>query len=208
MFKVYGRANSINVRKVLWMAAELGLPFDREDWGRGYRPTSDAAYKALNPFGVVPTVDDDGYVLRESNAIVRYLAVKHGRDDLYPQTDLKTRFAIEAWMDWSSGDLYDPMRAVVHGLVFKTPGTTEPELISKGAAAWAVKMQMLEDHLAAGGPYLMGDAFTIADIPVGLGVNRWFAIDFEKPHLPATAAYYDKLAERESYRLYGRNGTP
>ena len=208
MFKVYGRANSINVRKVLWMAAELGLPFDREDWGRGYRPTSDAAYKALNPFGVVPTVDDDGYVLRESNAIVRYLAVKHGRDDLYPQTDLKKRFAIEAWMDWSSGDLYDPMRAVVHGLVFKTPGTTEPELIRKGAAAWAVKMQMLEDHLAVGGPYLMGDAFTIADIPVGLGVNRWFAIDFEKPHLPATAAYYDKLAERESYRLYGRNGTP
>lgn len=208
MFKIYGRANSINVRKVLWMAAELGLPYEREDWGRGFRPTSDPVYKSLNPFGVVPTVDDDGYVLRESNTIVRYLAVKHGRDDLYPQGDLRKRFSIETWMDWSSSDLYDPMRAVVHGLVFKTPGTTEPELIRKGAVAWAVKMQMLEDHLAAGGPFLMGDAFTIADIPIGLGVNRWFAIDFEKPHFPATAAYYDRLAERAGYREHGRNGTP
>ena len=209
MLTVYGRASSSNVQAVMWTIAELGLDHTRLDYGHKFGGNKTPEYLTMNPNGLVPVlVDGDGPPLFESAAIVRYLAVKHGRDDLYPQTDLKTRFAIEAWMDWSSGDLYDPMRAVVHGLVFKTPGTTEPELIRKGAAAWAVKMQMLEDHLAVGGPYLMGDAFTIADIPVGLGVNRWFAIDFEKPHLPATAAYYDKLAERESYRLYGRNGTP
>ena len=90
MLKIYGRANSINVRKVLWTVEEIGLPFTREDWGRGYRPTSDPEFLKLNPFAVVPVIDDDGFILRESHAISRYLAAKHGRTDLYP-TDPKTR---------------------------------------------------------------------------------------------------------------------
>ena len=90
MFKVYGRANSINVRKVLWMLDEVGQPYSREDWGRGYRPTSEAEFKTVSNFGVVPVVSDDGFILRESQSIVRYLANKHARHDLYP-ADLKTR---------------------------------------------------------------------------------------------------------------------
>ena len=85
MLKVYGRANSINVRKVLWMLGELGLAYEREDWGRGYRPTDDPAFRDINPFGVVPVIDDGDFRLRESNTIVRYLADKHGRADLYPE---------------------------------------------------------------------------------------------------------------------------
>ena len=84
MLKIYGRANSINVRKVLWLVEEIGLEYDREDWGRGYRPTSDQEFKRINPFEVVPAIDDDGFTLRESNTIVRYLATKHARADLYP----------------------------------------------------------------------------------------------------------------------------
>ena len=101
MLKVYGRANSINVRKVLWMLGELGLPYEREDWGRGYRPTSDQVFRAINPVGVVPVIDDGDFRLRESNTIVRYLAEKHGRADLYPK-DLRQRARVEAWMDWAS----------------------------------------------------------------------------------------------------------
>lgn len=207
MLKVYGRANSINVRKVLWVIEEIGLAYDREDWGRGFKSTSEPAYKALNPFGVVPTIDDDGFILRESNTIVRYLCLKHGRDDLFPQAT-EQRFRIEEWMDWASTDVYSEIRPVAHGLVFKTPGNTDPDMINRGIRDWGAKMQMLEEHLAANGNYMMGDAFTIADIPIGLAVNRWFAIDFEKPALPATMAYYDRLAERAPYRLHGRNGTP
>ncbi|HUS97336.1 MAG TPA: glutathione S-transferase family protein [Hyphomicrobiaceae bacterium] len=207
MLKIYGRANSINVRKALWVADEIGLTYDREDWGRGYRPTTDPEYKRVNPFEVVPTIDDDGYILRESSTIVRYLATKHGREDLFP-TSMQDRFSIEAWMDWGSNDLYDFARPVVHGLVFKTPGFEDPKLIRQGAENWAKRMRMLEDYLANHGPFLMGDTFTIADIPAGLVVNRWYAIDFEKPDFPATKAYYDRLAERPAYRTHGRNGTP
>jgi glutathione S-transferase len=207
MLKIYGRANSINVRKVLWVADEIGIAYDREDWGRGYRPVTDPEYKRLNRFERVPTIDDDGFILRESNTIVRYLTTKHGRTDLFP-TDLQARFRVEAWMDWASNDLYEHIRPVVHALVFKTPGYEDPEIAKKGAQNWGKAMQMLEDQLASSGPFLMGDAFTIADIPAGLSVNRWFAIDFEKPAFPAISAYYDRLAERIPYQAHGRNGTP
>jgi glutathione S-transferase len=205
MLKVYGRANSINVRKVLWMLGELGLPYEREDWGRGFRPTADPAFRAINPVGVVPVIDDGEFRLRESNAIVRYLAAKHDRVDLYPK-DLRQRATVESWMDWASTELAEGMRPVFHALVVKNPAYAG--MVEAAAKTWAAQMQVLDDHLAKGTLYVMGEAFTVGDIPVGLVVNRWFSIDFAKPDLKAVQAYYDRLAERAPYRAHGRNGTP
>jgi glutathione S-transferase len=213
MLKVYGRANSINVRKVLWMLGELGLPYEREDWGRGYRPTADPVFRAINPVGVVPVIEDGdpgsgsgaGFRLRESNTIVRYLADKHGRADLYPK-DLRPRATVESWMDWASTEFYGGMRPVFHALVVKNPAYAG--MVEGAAKEWAGQMQVLDDHLANNGPYVAGQAFTIGDIPVGLVVNRWYSIDFAKPEFKAVAAYYDRLAERPPYREHGRNGTP
>lgn len=205
MLKVYGRANSINVRKVLWMLDEVGEKFEREDWGRGYRPTEDPEFRKINPVGVVPVIDDGDFRLRESNTIVRYLADKHNRADLYPK-DLQTRATIESWMDWASTDFGNGMRPVFHGLVVKNPAFADK--IEAGAKEWAGQMRVLDDHLAAGNSYVMGGAFTIGDIPVGLVVNRWFSIPFGKPEFNAVSAYYNRLAERPPYRAHGRNGTP
>jgi glutathione S-transferase len=206
MLKVYGRANSINVRKVLWMLEEVGAKYEREDWGRGYRPTSDPVFRKINPMGVVPVIDDGDFRLRESNTIVRYLATKHDRKDLYP-TDLKTRATLEAWMDLASTDMANGMRPVFHGLIVKNPAFADQ--VEGGIKEWAGHLQILDDHLAANGPYVMGKSFTIGDIPVGLVVNRWYTIPFEKPQqFKAVAAYYDLLAERSGYKAHGRNGTP
>jgi glutathione S-transferase len=206
MLKIYGRANSINVRKVLWIATELGLPYTREDWGRGYRPLTDPVFQALNPIGGVPVVDDAGLILRESNVIVRYLADKHQRADLYP-TDTPTRTTIDAWLDWAGSDLYWGVRPVFLSKVVQPP-PYDPQTIEAGARDWTDKMRRLDRHLAHSGGFLTGPAFTIADIPTGLVVNRWFALDFDKPVLPAVSAYYDRLTERPAYREHGRNGTP
>jgi len=207
MLKIFGRANSINVRKVLWTADEIGIPYTREDWGRGFRPTNDPEFLKINPFGVVPAIDDDGFILRESHAISRYLATKHGRTDLYP-TDPKQRAQVDAWMDWGQTDLYQGIRAPFLGLVVKMPAFQDQKLIDAGIAEWTRQMQLLEDYLAGHGPFLMGDNFTLADVPVGLVVNRWFSIPIDKPELKAVSAYYDRLAERPAYRQHGRNGTP
>jgi glutathione S-transferase len=205
MLKVYGRANSINVRKALWMLEEVGEKYEREDWGRGFRPTDDPEFRKINPVGVVPVIDDGDFRLRESNSIVRYLAEKHGRADLYPK-DLRTRATIESWMDWASTDFANGMRPVFHGLVVKNPAFAN--MVEAGAKEWAGQMKVLDQHLVSGGPYVMGRTFTIADIPVGLVVNRWFSIPFAKPEFRLVSAYYDKLAERPGYKAHGRNGTP
>lgn len=207
MIRIYGRANSINVRKVLWMCAEVDEPFEREDWGRGFRPTSEPGFQKVSAFGVVPVIDDGGFILRESNTIVRYLAAKHGRADLYP-TEIKARAGVELWMDWAATDIYTAIRPVFLGQVMKLPAFADPKAIEAGRVEWNRQMQLLEGHLAGSGRHVAGDAFTIADIPVGLVVNRWSAIDFDKPRLPAVTAYYDRLAERPGYRTHGRNGTP
>jgi glutathione S-transferase len=205
MLKVYGRANSINVRKVLWMLGELGLDYEREDWGRGFRTTNDPAFQKINPVGVVPVIDDGDFRLRESNTIVRYLASKHGRADLYP-TELKARALTEAWMDWGSTEAASGMRPVFHALVVKNP--VYAGMVDAGIQEWGTQMRVLDDHLSANGPYVTGKAFTVGDIPVGLIVNRWYAIDFKKPDFKALQTYYDRLAERPPYRAHGRNGTP
>lgn len=207
MLKIYGRANSINVRKVLWTVEEIELPYTREDWGRGFKPTTDPEFLKINPFGLVPAIDDDGVVLRESHAIARYLASKQGRTDLYP-ADLAQRAQVEAWMDWGQTELASGARAPFLGLVVKMPAFQDPKLIESSIAEWTRQMQLLDAYLSKHGPYLMGDSFTLADIPAGLVVNRWFSIPFDKPELKAVSAYYDRLFERPAYRQHGRNGMP
>ncbi|MCL4764692.1 MAG: glutathione S-transferase family protein [Hyphomicrobiaceae bacterium] len=207
MLKIYGRANSINVRKVLWTADEIGLQYTREDWGRGFRPTTEPEFLKVNPFALVPVIDDDGFVLRESHAIVRYLAAKHVRTDLYP-AGLARRAEVEAWMDWGQTELHQGARAPFLGLVVKMPAFQDPKMIEFGIAEWTRQMEMLDSYLAGHGPYLMGEDFTLADVPAGLSVNRWFSVPFDKPELKAVSAYYDRLAERPAYRRHGRNGTP
>jgi glutathione S-transferase len=205
MLKVYGRANSINVRRVLWMLDEVGETYEREDWGRGFKPTDSPEFRKINPVGVVPVIDDGNFRLRESNAIVRYLAEKHGRSDLYPK-GLQQRALVESWMDWSSTDFANGMRPVFHALVVKNPAYSNQ--VEGAIKEWSGQMQVLEQHLTGSGPYVMGKTFTIGDIPVGMVVNRWYSIPFQKSEFKAVAAYYDRLAERPAYRAHGRNGTP
>ena len=126
MLKVYGRANSINVRKVLWMLDELGLKYEREDWGRGFRPTDDPVFRKINPVGVVPVIDDGDFRLRESNTIVRYLADKHGRADLYAK-DPQQRATIEVL----DGLGLDRVRGR-HAPRLSRPGREEPSLCQHG----------------------------------------------------------------------------
>ncbi len=208
MLKIYGRPDSLNVRKVLWLCHEIGIDYERSDWGRNYRPTTDPAFTALSIFGVVPVVDDEGLILRESNTILRYLASKHGRHDLYP-TDLRQRAGVELWMDYASVDLANGMRPVFQGGSLGIMPHALPENVAAGKADWNKQFTRVNATLAErGGPYMAGASFTLADIPIGLMVHRWQFLDFEKPTLDAVNAYYQLLSEREGYRKYVRNGTP
>ena len=208
MLRILGRANSFNVRKVLWACDEIGIPYEREDYGRGFRPTNTPEFLVLNPVGQVPCVIDDGFVMRESHAIIRYLAAKHGAKTLFPD-DLKERQRIEAWMDWIAYDVTHSMRGAFLGGQLKEPPWNNEWFVSQGRKDLTVQMKLVGDHLAVNGPYLLGTSFTLSDIAMGLVVNRWFSLaELVRPEYPALTAYYTLLTERPAYRAHGRNGLP
>ena len=208
MLKILGRSNSINVRKVLWLCAELDLAHEHEEWGR--EPLSLAApeFRALNPNGLVPVVLDDGFVLWESNAICRYLAARHGRADLLP-VELRERARVEQWMDWQTTELNNAWCYAFLGLVRMSPRHTDAAAIAASLVAWNRHMAMLEAQLAKTGAYVAGTTFTLADIVIGLATHRWRSTPMaDRPNLPAVLTYEARLFERPGYRLHVRNGTP
>ncbi len=206
--RILGRANSFNVRKLLWLCDELGLLFEREDWGRGFRPASSGEFLRLNPQGQIPVVLDGGLVLRESQAILRYLCLKHGAEALYPSPP-ERRVRVEQWMDWVAYDLTHAMRgAFLGGQMGEAPWNNE-WFVAQGRSDFTHCMRLLEDELSDGRPHICGEGFTLADIPLGLVVNRWFAVTgFDKPALPKVAAYFERLSERPAFLRHGRNGLP
>ncbi len=207
MLRILGKPTSINVRKVLWTCAELALPHEFEAWGTGYRDTNTPEFLALNPNALVPVVVDGDAVLWESNTICRYLAGKHGRDDLLARDPL-ARARVEQWMDWQGGDMNNAWRYAYMGLVRNSPAHQDAAAIAASAASWNRHMGILERQLAQAGDFVTGPTFTLADIGLGLAVNRWFLTPIARPELPHVQAYYDRLAERPGYREHGRNGSP
>ncbi|MBC8051047.1 MAG: glutathione S-transferase [Chitinophagales bacterium] len=207
MLKIYGRANSINVRKVLWAADEIGVEYSREDWGRGFRPVSDAEFAEINPLGLIPAIDDDGFSLSESNTIIRYLAGKHGRADLLPLSP-QPRATVERWMDWQATDMNNSWFPAFFALVVKSPLPGGQEVVDASIAKWTANMARVEAQLAATGAHICGADFTLADIGIGLAVHRWFSTPLERPDLSAVSAYYERLSLRPAYIPHGRNGLP
>jgi glutathione S-transferase len=207
MLEILGRSSSINVRKVLWLCAELALPFRQEAWGTGFRSTNLPEFLALNPNGLVPVIRDGAFVLWESNAICRYLAARQGRDDLLPG-DLQSRAIVEQWIDWQATELNDAWRYAFMGLVRKSPAHGDPAAIAASIEQWNRRMTMLGARLEQTGAYVAGETFTLADIGIGVSTHRWFATPIDRPALPAVDAYYERLSTRPGFREHVRNGSP
>ena len=198
MLKIWGRTNSVNVKKVLWCAEELGVAFERIDAGGAYGVVNDAAYRQMNPNGLVPCIQDDDLVLWESNAIVRYLCAKHGPGVLYAD-DPAQRAAADKWMDWTSSSLVVPFRAVFWNLV-RTPAEQKDEAaIAKGLEECSALLPRV-DRALADQPYLSGDQFGMGDIPLGCFAYGWFEMPIERPALPNLEAWYRRLTERPAFR--------
>jgi glutathione S-transferase len=207
MLKILGKSASINVRKVLWLCEELGLGYEQEQYGSGFKPTDTPGFKAMNPNAMVPVLVEDGFVLWESNAICRYLAGRAQRFDLLPGSP-KERALVEKWMDWQATELNNSWRYAFMALVRESAAHRDPMAIEAGVQEWNRHMRIVEEQLLRTGAFMTGEEFTLADIVIGLSANRWFMTPMQRPKLPAVEAYYERLSERPGYRMHGRNGTP
>lgn len=207
MLTILGKASSINVRKVLWTCGEIKLAYQREDWGSGFQSTENPGFLALNPNAMVPVIKDENFVLWESNTICRYLADKHGRHDLLP-TLAQGRAQVEQWMDWQATELNNSWRYAFLALVRLNPAYSDPEQRQASIQSWNRHMGILERQLNSTGTFVAGNTFTLADVVMGLSVNRWWMTPMDKPDYPAVAAYYQRLSQRPAFMEHGRNGTP
>ena len=195
---IWGRDNSVNVQKVLWCCEELGIEYKRVDAGMSFGVVNTPEYRALNPNSLVPTLDEDGFVLWESNTIVRYLAATHARGSLWPE-DPKARARAEQWMDWQNSTYWPAMRPLFMGLVRTEPAKRDPQALETHRLAVLKLMEILDAHLQSHA-YMGGDAFTMGDIPVGCGVWRWMGMPIERPALPNLQRWFDALAQRPAFR--------
>jgi glutathione S-transferase len=201
---IWGRTTSSNVMKVLWGLVELDLPFERTDAGGAFGRTDTPEYRAMNPTGLVPTLQEGSFALWESNAILRYLAHAHGgTSPLWPAAP-QARGSIDRWMDAQQTVLNRPMSQVFWGLV-RTPADQRDlaaiaAAIEETAKAWRIIEPALSRH-----DYIAGPAFTLCDIPWGVHAHRWFGMDYlglSRPELPALRVWYDRLCQRRGYQQH------
>jgi glutathione S-transferase len=198
MLHIWGRLSSLNVRKVVWAAQEVGVAFSRSDAGMAFGVVNTPAYRALNPNGVVPTLQDGELVLWESNVIVRYLCAKYAPDTLYPQ-DLAQRFDAERWMDWQQTSLVGPASPAFLQWIRTPAERRDLQAIARSVAATEPLLDQLDAHLATRA-YLAGDHFTMADIPVACDVHRWFGLPQPRPALPHLQRWFDAILQRPATR--------
>ena len=200
MIKIWGRKNSINVQKVLWCCDEFKIPYQRVDAGVQPSDLDTSTYLALNPNGLVPTIEDGKFVLWESNAIVRYLAAKYGSENFWP-TNPETRASADRWMDWHMSTLWTHMRPMFIQLVRNTPDKRDQTIIDAAQQNTLAALKILDAHLGAN-HYVAGAAFTIGDIPVGAATHRWMSFPIKRPALPHLEAWYARLGERHAYQQH------
>lgn len=196
--KIWGRHTSINVQKVLWTCDELGIAYDRIDRGGSYAGLDTPEYREMNPNSRIPVIEDEGFVLWESNTIVRYLADKHGHGTLYPASR-RERADAERWMDWQICHILPGLVTMFFGLVRTAPKDRDSTAIEEARVRTEAFWRILDTHLA-GRAFVTGDTFTMGDIPIGAFAYRWLALPIERPALPGLQAWYERLAARPAYR--------
>ncbi|NQV83270.1 MAG: glutathione S-transferase family protein [Rhodospirillales bacterium] len=198
MVKVLGRKTSVNVQKVMWLAAEIGLDVERVDIGGNFGGNKTPEYLAKNPNGLVPTLEDGDFVLWESHTICRYLAEKYGTAPWAPE-DATGRALAGQWMDWYITKLHAPMTVIFWALIRTAPEDRDMEAVT-AAIAQAAELWTLVDAQLAGADFMTGNAPTLADIPVGCAVSRWYAMDVKRPSLPNLEAWHARLKDRPAYQ--------
>ncbi len=201
MLKIWGRISSINVRKVVWAAQECAVPFERIEAGAAFGVVKTLEFLAKNPNGLIPMIEDEGFVLWESNAIVRYLCATYAPERLYP-LPLPARFDAERWMDWQQTTFNPASRGAFMQLIRTAPEQRQPAVIEQSIAATEALLAMLDAHLSQRA-YMCGDQFTMADIALGCELHRWSGLPLPQAALAAhthVKRWYASLLARPAAR--------
>ncbi len=199
MLKVWGRNTSVNVQKVMWTIAELGLPHERIDAGGAFGKTDTPEYLAMNPNKLIPTLQDGDFSIFESSAIVRYLVRKHGTGNLLPANEQEAARA-DQWMEWATTTLYPDITTSIFLGLIRTPVKDRNTAAIETSIQRAGERLGILDRILGDRPYILGDKLTVADIPAGGMMYRYYTLPIARPGLPNVEAWYARLSQRPQYR--------
>ncbi len=190
----WGRRSGFHTRKVIWTLQELDLPFDLIEAGHGIVPT--AEFTARNPNTLAPVIDEGGIIVWESNVIVRYLCARYSAGRLFPDADLQARFRAKQWMDWNATTLWPALRPICHDATRggSLPAADRESRIGE-IGRW---LNVMEQQLGVTA-YLAGDAFTMADIPAALSIDRWFALGPDDGTRPRLRRWWSNVIARPAF---------
>ena len=200
MLTIWGRKNSINVQKVLWCCGELGLKYERIDAGMEHGVNNTPEYRAMNPNGLVPTINYDGFILWESHAILRYLSGIHGLGTLWPGTPRAFAEA-DRWLEWYDTTLWLNLRPVFWNLVRIAPEKRDVALVDESIKRLAANLVIADAHLAKN-RYFGGKQFTMGDIPMGVAAFRWFNLPLNRPQLKNLETWFGRVSERPAFKAH------
>ena len=198
MLRIWGRISSVNVQKVVWCCDEVSLPYERIDAGGAFGLNDTPEYLAMNPNGLVPVIDEDGFILYESNAITRYLAAKHGAGTLWPD-DPRARADVDRWMEWQSTGYTPAMVQAFWGLV-RTPPEKRDNAAIEASRAKSEKLSAVLDRHLAGREFIAGNAFSPAEIVIGCDAHRWLGLPLARESRPNLERWYASLKSRPGAR--------
>ena len=196
--RIWGRLTSVNVQKVVWCADELGLGYERIDAGGKFGVNDTPRYLAMNPNGLVPVIEDDGFVMAESNAIVRYLVARHRAAALWPE-DLRCRAEVDRWMEWTSTEYTPAMRDAFWQLIRTAPEKRDAAVV-EGSRAKGERLSGILDALLGSRAYVAGETFTAADIVAGCAAHRWLNLPLARVPRPHLERWYAALKSRPASR--------
>jgi glutathione S-transferase len=199
MLKVWGRRSSFNTQKVLWLVGELELPHEHIPAGGSFGRLDEPEFRALNPHGRVPVIEDDGATVWESHAILRYLAARYGRGSFWSD-DPAARAVVDGWMDWSQTSLQPAFLNGVFWGYYRTPeGQRNWNAINRNLTRCAEYFGLLDGMLQAR-PFVTGGRLSLADIAIGTSLYRYFELSIKRPTLPHVVAWYERLQQRPGFR--------
>lgn len=198
MLKIWGRRSAFNVQKAMWAIGELELSHEHVNAGGDAGGLDAPEFRRMNPHGRIPVIDDDGLVVWESNTIIRYLGAKYGQGHLW-DPDPASRSLADRWLDWGLATAQRDFLDLFWGY-YRTPKERrDPSFVAERFKRCADNYLLLDKHLESRA-YLAGDVFSMADIPTGTTLFRYFEMDIDRPRIPHVEAWYARLRDRAAYR--------
>ncbi|MBE88010.1 MAG: hypothetical protein CMM76_01055 [Rhodospirillaceae bacterium] len=210
-FKLWGRPTSARTEKVMLALAELNIEHDYilssatmgpdgsvTKGGKAFGIVDTTEYLAMNPNGTVPTINDNGYVLWESNAIIQYLGMKYD-PGLFYDNDIETYGSAARWLMWENNQLIPPMHELVMHLVRLPEDQRDTREAEKARQKLIKEFTIIEEQLGKT-EYIAANRWTMGDIPLTIRCHRWHLFDIERPDMPNLSRYYSAVQKRPSFQ--------